>query len=223
MRDKQRGQADLEKRVDRVERRGGRAAAERNELGGLVESYESVGHRMWRVADRRRGSVREELTLRRKQQMDEGRGKWPQEPEQHALKPAADPAELEQRCGEHDDGRLYHDVAMPHVCEFVRQHCLELRRGCGRQQPCADRERGAARPATRGERTGKTVVHQVQPRLCDAGACREALDRGVEPRCSPYWELARADEAESDSVRVPVGRAGKENPEEDEDGGESLA
>src|SRR6266545_5682351 len=127
MRHEQRGQPDLEKRVDRVERLCGRTAYERNELGSLVEPDQGICHRMWRVADCRGRSVRQELALRREEEMNEGRSERSEEPEQDALEPAADPAELEHRRGEHDDGRLHDDVAMPHVRELMRQHGLELR------------------------------------------------------------------------------------------------
>ena len=52
--------------------------------------------------------------------MDERRGQRSQEPQQDALEPPTDSAQLEQRGGEHDDGRLHDDVAMPHVRELVR-------------------------------------------------------------------------------------------------------
>src|SRR6476620_10091573 len=123
MRHEQGGKPNLEKWVDGVKRLGGRTAAEGDELGSLLEANEGIGHRMGRVADHRGGFVGQELTLGREEEMNESRSQRPEEPEQHPLKPAADPAELEQRRCEHDDRGLDDDVAMSYVSQFMRQHC----------------------------------------------------------------------------------------------------
>ena len=46
--------------------------------------------------------------------------------EQGPLEPAADPAQLDRRRGEHDHGRLERDVAMLDVGELVGKHAFQL-------------------------------------------------------------------------------------------------
>src|SRR6266516_62743 len=155
--------------------------------------------------------------------MNERRGQRSQEPQQDALEPPADPAQLKECRGEHDDGRLHDDVAMAHVRELVCQHRLELRRRRRRQEARAHCDRRTTGPTTGGERTWQPVVDQVEPRLRDACTSRESLDRGVEPGRTPDRELARAYQSECDAVCVPVEGAGQQHAAEDEDGEEAIA
>ena len=46
----------------------------------------------------------------------------------HRAEPAADPARLDDHRGGDDGDRLDEDVPVPDVCQFVREHALELRR-----------------------------------------------------------------------------------------------
>src|SRR6266516_4909660 len=80
--------------------------------------------------------------------MSERRGQRSQEPQQDALEPPADPAQLKECRGEHDDGRLHDDVAMAHVRELVCKHRLELRRKRRTQESRAHCDRRTTGPTT---------------------------------------------------------------------------
>src|SRR5206468_12620862 len=88
MRDEQGCQPFLEERVDRVERLRRGTATERDELRGLVEADESVGHRVRRAADRRRRGVGQVFALRRQHQVHERRGDRAEDEQERALEPA---------------------------------------------------------------------------------------------------------------------------------------
>src|ERR671935_690828 len=84
--------------VDRVEGLRRWARRELDELGGLVEADERIGHRMRRIADLRRRTVSDEFALWREHEVHEGSGDRPEHEQERALEPTADPTELEQ-CG----------------------------------------------------------------------------------------------------------------------------
>src|SRR5439155_15305408 len=91
-----------------------------------------------------------ELPFRREHEVDERRGDGPEHEQQRALEPAPDPARLDQRRGENDDGGLHEHVAVANVRELVREHALELCRRCSAEEPTADRNGSAAdRESTR--------------------------------------------------------------------------
>ena len=127
----------------------------------------------------------------------------PQDVEQGALEKAADPAELEQRCGEQHDGRLDDDVAIADVGELVRQHALDLG---GRQGEQAHRERDRRRPhaTAGGEAERRASVDHIQPRLDHLSARRESRDNCVEVGVFAFGQLARAEHAHDRPIGGPV-------------------
>src|SRR5438128_1148808 len=73
VRSEERRKALLRERVDRVERLGGRARAEVDQLARLLQSDERVGQAVWRPAECGRGAVGRELSFRRQHEVDERR------------------------------------------------------------------------------------------------------------------------------------------------------
>ena len=137
--------------------------------------------------------------------------------QERPLQPAADAAQLDERRGEHDGGRLDDDVAVPDVRELVREHALELGGRARRDAAGADRERGAARAAAGRERARQPVRDQIQPRLGHPRDRGQARDVRMEQRRLADGQLTRADHAEHDPVEVPVGAADEQERAEAED------
>src|SRR5206468_4895552 len=90
-------------------------------------------------------------------------------------------------------------------------------------QATADRERGAARPAPRGECAGQAVRDEIEARLDNARERGETLDGRVEAGRFGKRKLARADEAERDPVGRPVERRAEQRAAEHEDRQQAVA
>src|SRR3954471_20878851 len=92
---------------------------------------------------------------------------------------------------------------MAQVSQLVRHDPLELRRGGNADEAYRQREpRSAAGAAPRRERTRITVAEHIEPRLDHAGPAREPLERRVQGGGLARQQLARADHAHHDPLRV---------------------
>src|SRR5262249_24657945 len=165
----------------------------------------------------RGGGVREELALRRQEQIDERRRERPQDEQQAALEEAADPAGLDDRARQDGDRALDQDVAVADVGELMGEDALQLRRRRRAEQASASGDCRAAGAAAEGERTRIPVREDVELRRRYPGARGEPLDGRVHRRGLRARQLAGADHPERDPVDIEVAGAGQEERAEEED------
>jgi hypothetical protein len=217
VRDEERRETFLQERVERPERLGRRTRLELHELRRLLEPHECVGEPVRRVAELGCAAVGLELPLRREQQVHAGCRDRSEHEEQCALEPAAYPAQLDHRCGQHDHRCLQHDVAVLHVGELVRDHALELGGRTRGQDSGAESERRVRGAAPGRECDRQAVGNEIEARLHDARPRGEPLDRRMQQRRLRDRKLPRAHHAEHDAIERPVRADDEQQRAEDED------
>ena len=211
------GEAPFFERVDHMKWLGRGISGERDELARLVEASQCVGEPVRRIAQLGGALIRGELPSRREEAVDDGRRDRPEDEQQRALEPTAEPAQLEQGCGDNRGRRLDQDVALLRVGKLVGQDAVELGRGECRKQPRADDDGLPPTPTTCGERTRKAVRDQVETRPRDTGPGGKSVHGRGQRRPFGIGKRTRADEAQDHPVRVPIHGGAGEQSTEDED------
>ena len=209
-------------RVDYVERFCCRIAREGDELGSLVEAHQCVRKPVRRLAKLCRPAVSGEFPSRRQESLNRRGCHGPEDEEERPLKPAAEPAQLEQRRGDDGRGGLHENVPSLRVCDLVREHTLELGRRQRNEKARAHGDGLSAAAAAGRERLRVRIADQVKPRSRHVRTCCEPLDGCHVERSFSLRERTRADETERHTVRVPVDRRSGQKAAEDEDRKEPI-